>query len=80
MSKPNLAAGYRRVFVEEWPPYIGAVLVVSVIAALMASGLFWGIFGGLKLWGDWFNSLIGLGGLLGASGPSRNICRCIACR
>jgi len=27
--------------------------------------LFWGVFGGLKLWGDWFNSSIGLGPLLG---------------
>jgi hypothetical protein len=31
----------------------------------MISGQFWGIFGGLKLWGDWFNNLIGLGPLLG---------------
>ena len=30
----------------------------------MISGLFWGVFGGLKLWGDWFNSAIGLGALL----------------
>jgi hypothetical protein len=31
----------------------------------MASGLFWGVFGGLKLWGNYFNNLIGLGPLLG---------------
>ncbi len=69
MSKPNWTAGfkadYHSIFVEEWSPYIGVVLLVFVIAALMASGLFWGIFGGLKLWGDWFNSLIGLGSVMG---------------
>ncbi len=31
----------------------------------MISGLFWGVFGGLKLWGDWFNTAIGLGPLVG---------------
>jgi uncharacterized membrane protein YedE/YeeE len=69
MSKPNWTAGfkpgYHSIFVEEWSPYIGVVLIIFVIAALMASGLFWGIFGGLKLWGDWFNSFIGLGGIMG---------------
>lgn len=33
----------------------------------MTSGLFWGVFGGLKLWGNWFNELIGLGPALGIS-------------
>ena len=64
----GLREDYRRIFVEEWSPYLGAVLIVFVTAALMASGLLWGVFGGLKLWGDWFNKLIGLGSLLGISG------------
>ncbi len=58
-------ADYEKVFVEEWSPYLGAILVVMVILGLMASGMFWGIYGGLKLWGDWFNNLIGLAPLLG---------------
>jgi uncharacterized membrane protein YedE/YeeE len=60
-----LKADYNSVFVEEWSPYFGAVLLVIIMAVLMGSGLFWGVFGGLKLWGDYFNNLIGLGPLLG---------------
>ena len=54
-------ADYERIFVEPWSPYVGAILLVVVVLGLMISGLFWGVFGGLKLWGDWFNSAIGLG-------------------
>ncbi len=58
-------ADYQAIFVEQWSPYLGSVLVVLVIAGLMISGLFWGVFGGLRLWGDWLNNAIGLGPLLG---------------
>ena len=58
-------ADYASIFVEEWSPYLGGILLVAVIVGLMISGLFWGVFGGLKLWGDWFNTLIGLGPALG---------------
>jgi len=60
-----LKADYKSVFVDEWSPYFGATLVVIIMAVLMGSGLFWGVFGGVKLWGDYFNNLIGLGPLLG---------------
>lgn len=60
---------YQNIFVEEWSPYLGAILVVLVIVGLMVSGLFWGIYGGLKLWGDWFNNLVGIGPFLGV--PSK---------
>jgi uncharacterized membrane protein YedE/YeeE len=56
---------YKAVFVEPWSAYTGAVLLVVLMAVLMGSGLFWGVFGGLKLWGDYFNNAIGIGGLLG---------------
>ena len=59
--RDGFKADYERVFVEPWSPYVGAILLVMVILGLMISGLFWGVFGGLKLWGDWFNSAIGLG-------------------
>ncbi len=61
----GFGADYKSVFVDEWPPFVGVVFIVLGILALMANGLFWGIFGGLKLWGDWFNHFIGLGDLLG---------------
>jgi hypothetical protein len=58
-------ADYENIFVEEWSPYLGSILLVLVIIGLMISGLFWGVFGGVKFWGDWFNNLIGLGPILG---------------
>lgn len=58
-------ADYKAVLVEPWSPYVGAILLILAVLSLMVSGLFWGVFGGLKLWGDWFNQLIGLGNLLG---------------
>ncbi len=61
----GLIEDYRAVFVAQWPSTVGAVLIVMVVMALMASGLFWGVFGGLKLWGDYLNSWLGLGPLLG---------------
>ena len=58
-------ADYKTIFVDEWPPFVGIIFIVLALLALMANGLFWGIFGGLKLWGDWLNHAIGLGDLLG---------------
>ncbi|MBU0498893.1 MAG: YeeE/YedE family protein [Gammaproteobacteria bacterium] len=58
-------ADYERVFVEEWSHYVGAILLMLVVIGLMINGLFWGVFGGVKYWGDQFNNLIGLGPLLG---------------
>jgi hypothetical protein len=56
---------YHAVFVEPWSAYTGAVMLVLLMAVLMGSGLFWGVFGGLKLWGDYLNNAIGLGPVLG---------------
>jgi uncharacterized membrane protein YedE/YeeE len=63
-SGPSWLAGFKAdydsIFVQGWSPYLGSVLLVMIILGLMISGLFWGVFGGLKLWGDWFNSALGL--------------------
>jgi uncharacterized membrane protein YedE/YeeE len=68
-ARPKWLAGfgadYKTIFVDEWPAHVGVIFLVFAILALMANGLFWGIFGGLKLWGDWFNHAVGLGGVLG---------------
>ena len=75
-ARPGWVAGlredYDRVFVKEWSPYLGAVLLVIAVAVLMLSGLFWGVFGGVKLWGDWINRLVGIGPLLGIGGELEN--------
>jgi len=56
---------YDKLFVKKWSSYMGAVLLVLVILGLMVNGMVWGVFGGVKFWGDWVNNLIGLGPLLG---------------
>lgn len=61
----GLKQDYKAVFVEPWSAYTGAVMLVIIMAVLMGSGLFWGVFGGIKLWGDYLNNAIGLGGILG---------------
>jgi uncharacterized membrane protein YedE/YeeE len=65
----GLRADYEAALVEPWSPYLGAVLLLLAVLALTLSGEFWGVFGGIKLWGDWFNHAIGLGGVLGIGTP-----------
>ena len=65
----GLKADYEAVLVEPWSPYLGAILLLLAVFALMLSGEFWGVFGGIKLWGDWFNYLIGLDGVLDIHEP-----------
>ncbi|NOQ90711.1 MAG: YeeE/YedE family protein, partial [Gammaproteobacteria bacterium] len=68
-NKPAWLSGfkqdYKAVFVDPWSAYTGAILLVIIMAVLMGSGLFWGVFGGIKLWGDYLNNAVGLGSLLG---------------
>jgi hypothetical protein len=66
-------ADYQAIFVEEWSPFVGAMLLVLTIIGLMLSGLVWGVFGGVKFWGDWFNNLIGLGPVLGIPQETRRL-------
>ena len=61
----GLRADFEAVFVEPWSPYVGAILLLMAVFALMLSGEFWGVFGGIKLWGDWLNHFLGLDGVLG---------------
>ncbi|TRZ98406.1 MAG: hypothetical protein D4R84_03720 [Rhodocyclaceae bacterium] len=63
--RAGFKADYQTIFVEEWSPFVGAMLLVFVIIGLMTSGMVWGVFGGVKFWGDWINNAIGLGPLLG---------------
>lgn len=63
--KSGFSQDYQKVFVDPWSAYTGAVVLVLIMAVLSSSGLFWGVFGGIKLWGDYFNNAIGLGPVLG---------------
>jgi len=58
-------ADYNLLFVGKWSSYMGVVLLVLVILGLMINGMVWGVFGGVKFWGDWINTMIGLGPVLG---------------
>ena len=58
-------ADYTKLFVSKWSSYMGAVLLVLVILGLMINGMVWGVFGGVKFWGDWINTAVGLGPVLG---------------
>ena len=68
-STPRWIAGFKadydKLFVKKWSSYMGAVLLIVVILGLMVNGMVWGVFGGVKFWGDWINNAIGLGPLLG---------------
>ncbi len=66
-------ADYERIFVEEWSPFFGAILLVLVIVGLMINGLFWGVFGGVRYWGDQINLMIGLAPLLGIQAPPESL-------
>ncbi len=58
---------YQTIFVDEWSPYLAAVFLVVITSVLVASGGFWGVYGGIKNWGDWLNLSIGLGDMLNIS-------------
>lgn len=61
----ELEAGYRDVFVRGWPPHVAALWIALICTWLLVSGRFRSVFGGLSNWGDWFNALVGLDGVLG---------------
>lgn len=64
-ARSGFRADYEKIFVKPWSPYLGSVLLVLVIMALMLNGQVWAVFGGVKFWGDWINQLLGLGPWLG---------------
>ncbi|MBW2103892.1 MAG: YeeE/YedE family protein [Deltaproteobacteria bacterium] len=55
-----LRRGYAAVFEENWPIWLGGVLlgIMSIITFAWARP--WGVAGGLRNWGDWFFNLVGL--------------------
>jgi len=66
MSQSSLTSRViQRTFTQSWSPYAGAIVILLLCLGLMQQGLFWGVFGGLKLWGDHLNSFIGLAPYLG---------------
>ena len=55
-----LARGYSRIFFENWPMWLGGVLIGIMSVVTFAWARPWGVAGGLRNWGDWFFSVVGL--------------------
>lgn len=52
--------GYQSLFEENWPLWVGGLLLALLGILCMALGRPWGVAGGLRVWGDWFFHTIGL--------------------
>ena len=55
-----LKQGYQKVFFENWPIWLGGLLIGIMSVITFAWARPWGVAGGLRNWGDWFFSLIGV--------------------
>ncbi|MCP4665016.1 MAG: YeeE/YedE family protein, partial [Deltaproteobacteria bacterium] len=55
-----LRRGYGSVFSENWPLWLGGICIGIMSIITFAWARPWGVAGGLRNWGDWFFSLIGL--------------------
>jgi uncharacterized protein len=55
-----LISGYQKVFDENWPMWLGGILIGLMSVLTFAWARPWGVAGGLRNWGDWFFSLVGV--------------------
>ncbi len=55
-----LKRGYQSVFYENWPMWLGGLFIGIMSVITFAWARPWGVAGGLRNWGDWFFSLVGI--------------------
>jgi len=55
-----LKQAYRRIFFENWPIWLGGLLIGIMSVITFAWARPWGVAGGLRNWGDWLFSLVGV--------------------
>lgn len=55
-----LISGYQKIFNENWPMWLGGILIGMMSVITFAWGRPWGVAGGLRNWGDWFFSFVGV--------------------
>jgi hypothetical protein len=55
-----LGRGYQKIFYVNWPIWLGGVFIGIMSIITFAWARPWGVAGGLRNWGDWFFSLVGL--------------------
>ncbi|MFO7554748.1 MAG: YeeE/YedE thiosulfate transporter family protein [Desulfobacterales bacterium] len=52
--------GYQKIFNENWPMWLGGLLIGIMSVITFAWARPWGVAGGLRNWGDWFFSTLGV--------------------
>lgn len=52
--------GYQKIFYENWPIWLGGVLIGIMSVITFAWARPWGVAGGLRNWGDWIFYLLGV--------------------
>ena len=55
-----LSSGYQKIFDENWPMWLGGLMIGIMSVITFAWARPWGVAGGLRNWGDWFFSLVGV--------------------
>ncbi|MBW2602959.1 MAG: YeeE/YedE family protein [Deltaproteobacteria bacterium] len=55
-----LSNGYQKIFEEKWPIWLGGLLIGIMSVITFAWARPWGVAGGLRNWGDWFFSIVGV--------------------
>ncbi len=55
-----LQRGYQAIFYENWPMWLGGLLIGILSVITFAWARPWGVAGGLRNWGDWFFHLVRL--------------------
>ena len=55
-----LSNGYQKIFEENWPMWLGGLLIGIMSVITFAWARPWGVAGGLRNWGDWFFSVVGV--------------------
>jgi len=55
-----LRRGYQTIFYQNWAMWLGGLLIGIMSIITFAWARPWGVAGGLRNWGDWFFSLVGV--------------------
>lgn len=55
-----LSSGYQKIFDKNWPMWLGGLMIGIMSVITFAWARPWGVAGGLRNWGDWFFSLVGV--------------------
>ena len=56
----KIREGHATFFEETWPSWIGGLLIAFLSILMFVWGRPWGVVAGMRNWGDWFFTSIGL--------------------